>query len=143
MRSKLARLSHLAAHLGWGPLTPHQHRIPAEAHAGGRAILRWYESNPINGIHLQINENPPYAACVLAFRYRICTGWLRFDLPEFARRLHSEADRLAPYLRFSHFATREGRREFRRNHPDLARFSFRRIRSDGYPDFDNRPKWIV
>jgi hypothetical protein len=131
-------LSYWASQLGWGRLRVNQLSL-SESDAPEREIT-WYEAGHSSGgrdhCALQINEEPigqqvTYAAAVYAIRYGLYSGWHVFTVSSDRQMLLAEAVRLRPWLSRSWFATLDGRREYRRLHPECTGFTWRRLRDTG------------
>lgn len=104
-------------------------------------VITWYEAGKSGraSCYLQINEYPQgqtitYKASVIAIRYRICTGWHEFRLYSTDAKLRQEAERLEEWLQWKWFASMEGRRAFRKSHPECAGYSWKRLAKEGPPD---------
>jgi len=141
------RLKKLTRLLGWQtPLELHQHCSDPKSKD---TVITWYESGISTGgrqdLFLQINEHPQgqtktYVAAVFAIRYRICTGWHAFDLPDDDKRLEALANRLSPILSWHWFDTLDRRREFRRLHPEMTGHSWRTIGESGGLEMESNPR---
>ncbi len=120
-------LSVFASALGWKKLTLRQHQVD------DRSVITWFETGSADDIMLQINKIPCYAVAVFAVRYRICTGWHRVHVERTEHSMHKEAQRLREWFDRKWFDSLEGRRTFRRNHPECSEYSWRKLRENGPP----------
>lgn len=128
------RLKYLAQLLGWRNLREHRYVVDRDVpHLQKGQVIRFWYAGSYDDVAFQINENPPWYACVYAMRYRICTGWHRFTLHRNQSRLESEARRLREFMNCSWFAMTAKRREFRSLHPECANYTWRRLREEGPP----------
>ena len=117
--------------IGWPELRRLEHTVPKSEYSP-RHVIHWYESGCDNDLLLQINVRPYYCACVLAIRYRICSGWHTFNLSGPNAPL-SEASRLTPVIGRVQFSSPSARRAFRAAHPEFASYSAARLREEGQP----------
>jgi len=132
----LKALKQFAAILGWGDLRACRHVVlPGNDRVAGGTVIEWCESGSLDGIYFQINVLPSWRASVYAIRYRICTGWHEFELNSKGSAMLEQAMRLDSWINKRWFSSLDGRREFRRLHPACAGYSWRRIRSEGPPEF--------
>ncbi len=130
---KKKNLQRLVTLLGWGGLEKFTYIIPHNELVHTGQTIVWYECGMHSSVWLQINESPSPQACVFAIRYRICTGWHRITLSNRNNNLKRESSRLHDWLSRSWFTTSRARQKFRRIHPECAGYSWRKIRSAGYP----------
>jgi hypothetical protein len=100
-------------------------------------VIRWWYGGDYDDVALQITENPPWYAGVYAWRYRIFTGWHYFRPYRAKARQVAEAARLGDFVDFGNFSSREGRRWFRKRHPECARYTWKRYQREG-PPYDFR-----
>ena len=121
--------------LGWPTLKRYEHRIDESAPEDLRGlIIRWYEWEcRKTGIVFQVNRMPVWHAGVYAIRYRICTGWHVFRLRSDPSSLRREAERVGDFLRADWFLSAEGRHLFRKQHPECAGITWKRIQTEGLP----------
>jgi len=132
------RLCNLANAWHWPGLRQEEEVIPDTVpNMKAGTIIRWWYSGDYDDVALQITENPRWYAGVYAWPYRIFTGWHHFTPYKAKRKQVREAERLAGFLDFSNFASREGRRIFRKRHPECACYSWRRYVREG-PPYDFR-----
>lgn len=128
--------------LGWRcRLRMYQHVVENDAPPTLRGkVITWYEAGKANcgrtDCFLQINEHPlgqviSYNACVYAVRYRICTGWHEFRLYSTDEGLRREAERLRKWLDWKWFSSLDGRRTFRKSHPECVGYGWKRIADEG------------
>lgn len=132
-RKPLKRLQRLAHLLGWqSPLQVHQSRYGGMTVPTGvrDRLITWYRVGTATGTRndcfLHIRESRrgqtgTYDAAVYTPRFRISTGFHRFQLFRRGEDLRREAARLAPWLAWDWFASLEKRREFRQAHPECVR----------------------
>ena len=129
--------------LGWrSRLRMHQHVVDEDAppHLRGK-VITWYEAGTSTGGQdhccLQINEAhreiAAYEASIYAIRYRICTGWHRFRLYWTDEKLKQEASVCVNGWIGIGSPVSEGRRAFRRAHPECAGYTWSRIANEGPP----------
>ena len=122
-------LNEFARCLGWSELRRFEHIVQSRDKDDGKLIV-WYESGNFNDLLFQINEQPRFCAAVYAIRFRICAGWHEFRGPSNSREMKNEATRLESWLHRRWFETIEGRRAFRKRHPECSNFT---LRTDGPP----------
>jgi hypothetical protein len=129
------RVNRFAFWLGWPDLVEYRHVVETDVAKLLRKgdVIRLWSWGSYDDVALHINENPPWYGCVFALRFRLCTGWHRFYPFMDGKKLKREADRLATFLHHRWFSSLECRREFRRQHPECADYSWRRLRQEGYP----------
>lgn len=130
--SHLRALNEFASFLGWSELQPFEHTECSDDKDDGKVIV-WYESGDFDDLLFQIDEQPRFCAAVYAIRFRICAGWHEFAGPSSSEQLRNEATRLDAWLHRRWFATLDGRREFRRRHPECAGYTLTKLRRDGPP----------
>jgi hypothetical protein len=136
------RLQLFAAALGWKGLQEEVH-VFAEAvpgiPAGGH--IRFWVSGNYDDIALHITENPPWYACVHAIRYRLHSGFHKFVLFEDPASLRAEAARLSTFLHRRWFRSAEGRKDFRRLHPECTGYTARKLAGAGPPYYYQGIAW--
>jgi hypothetical protein len=132
MHEKLGKLASL---LGWPRLTRWQHRIREGVGDHSEQVVVWYDGGSVDDVLYQINLAPWPHAGVYAVRYRLCTGWHRVRSLKNSAMVKAEAMRLEEWLHARWFTTVEGRRAFRRLHPDASGWSWRRIREGKVPTY--------
>lgn len=96
-------------------------------------VITWYESGSFDTLLFQVNTAPVFHAAVFATRYRLCSGWHEFELSSNISELKGEAIRLGNWLSCDCFATLEGRRRFRKLHPECAGITVAKLRLHGPP----------
>jgi hypothetical protein len=132
-KKRFELLKQFAALLGWGELEQFQHAVRNVPGLKGEVLITWYESGSFEDILFQINELPSLCAAVYAVRFRICTGWHAFELHGDLSSLRAETDRLDEWLNRRWFDTIEGRRTFRKRHPECAGYTLTKLRKQGPP----------
>lgn len=122
------QLQRFAELLGWRGLQQYHVVLPAAQ------VQKWsipapgvivYYATPGTRFFLQINEASaddklPYKATVIPDKFGMrAIGWHPFTLPADDLQLEAEAARLRPYLDRGLFKSRQWRRRFKREHPEL------------------------
>jgi hypothetical protein len=79
------------------------------------------------------SQTNTFEAAVYAIRFRICTGWHKFRLPQDEVQARRGAERLSPWLQSRWFNDLVGRRIFREAPPECAGYTWARLRRDGPP----------
>jgi len=106
----------------------------------GKSLI-WYEAPASESCVLQINSIGGWWAAVFAIRFRICSGWHRFQLGSTLGQSRNEARRLAGWLGRDWFESPAKRREYRRLHHGCSGFTWKLIRQGlevpRYEDKDN------
>jgi hypothetical protein len=137
MKDDFERLARLAKLLGWPKLQAHEHALNEEDTAKlNLQTIRWYTSEIHESFFLQFNVMPSWCGCVYAINYRLCSGWHTFGLFDDDVLMKKEAERLGNYLAFDWVSTLSKRREYRLLHPQCAKYSYKRIRNEGFPKVD-------
>ena len=133
-RTEEAQLRRFASMLGWSSLKKYRHVIrDSSAGVPLGTVITWYESGDFNRVLFQVNMTPSLHAAVFATRFRVCTGWHKFRLSSKATDLRKEAERLRDWFAHDRFVTAEGRRKFRKQHPECAGYTVKRLRTAGPP----------
>jgi hypothetical protein len=119
--------------------------MPEESEDAGPSGLRHYFSigDMDDPVYVQVNlqgaAHPLLAMIgVYAMRYRICSGWHGVLLHESAERLMREADAAAAWVAQEHFASATARRAYRTAHPECGGWSWKRIRAEAGPPYEQR-----
>src|SRR5262245_61383434 len=87
-------LSEFALLLGWANLRQNQRKVSgASSTPDSEATLTWYTSGSCEDTLFQINAHSSWRACVYAIRYRLCTGWLPFQVSLSSAAIKREAQR--------------------------------------------------
>ena len=87
--------------------------------------LIYVQINPQTNLHPRL-----FAISLFAIRFRLCTGWQGFMLD---RNFKEELRKLRPWAHASNFLTQNGRRKFRRMHPECNGYNWKRIVESGAP----------
>lgn len=91
----------------------------------------YYIAGSLDDIAMQVNVAPYYSACVYALRYRLFSGWRRFDPYSSKQVWKYEIERLKGWLGRDFFSDAVGRRLYRSRHPECSNYSWTRIRKEG------------
>lgn len=136
-------LSRIAERLGWPMLERNVHRLnSADAERFGVPEFAWYTSGSYDDVALHINGdglvNKPgprdrYYAAVYAIRYRLACGHFGFRLPTTPAAETRLVVQLDNWLNRLWFSTGEGRRAFRRLHPECAGLTWTKLRARKLP----------
>lgn len=146
LREIHARVDALRARWGWPPAE--LSRLPAEcARVGPLEIVHYFTIGEMDEpLYVQVNlhgEAHPLLAmtCVYAMRYRLCSGWHGVLLHESPAELLAEADGAACWLAREHFTSAAARKAYRAAHPECRGWSWRRIREEAGPPYEQSTCW--
>ena len=131
MPNELAYVRKLSLLLGWTELRRCRHTIKEAGSID--TVIMWYESGSLDDLLLQFNTQPSLCAEAFAMRFRICSGWHRVRFSRERKGLAQDVLILSDWLHRSWFESLEGRREYRRKHPECANYTWRRLRTEGPP----------
>lgn len=135
------RIDSVLKELGWSPSKKWQ--FPKEIRATTNSLenhffcvgkmddLLYVQINPLIKLH-------PLLVCigVYATRYRLCSGWHAVHLFATRRDLSSEVIQVAGWLAKEQFSTQDARRQYRLDHPECYGWSWKTIRENGGPPYD-------
>lgn len=138
------QLNQLAVGLGWGELTEDRRRFEADGLRSACTTISFHCGQNTGGrdnFHFQINPSPHgqsivFEAAIYAVRYRIYTGWHRFNLSE-----SKVADLLVEFDAMFHirwFESLAARRAYRSRFPQFTGFGWKEIRNAGPPPWVRR-----
>src|SRR4051794_38496049 len=87
-----------------------------------------FETPGMPELGLQINIAPRWVASVYAMRYRMISGWHRFEVTwSDDETFRAEARRIEEWLHARWFTSPKGRREYRRRHPECVDYPRRLV----------------
>lgn len=131
------QLQQFIGKLGWQGL--HRDECPDSQSASERLDRYFYRIGEMDDdIYVQINsqsEQHPhlFAVNVYAMRFRICSGWHGFMLAASSDHQQAEVPKVWQWAANEHFRCQASRRMYRRDHPECAGYSWRRIQMEGPP----------
>ena len=108
------------------------HLRPEEAKVNGTTVV-WFASESDHGVKFQVNTMPVWAAGVYAFRFRIITGFHAVHIGVTDTELARELWRLKDWLHADLFLTIDGRRRFRKLHPECSGYTQKAYAERGLP----------